>query len=47
MCVQNPITIYTAHTVSVSAYLENGSEDLGLVLEIEFHVDPRLDEEST
>ena len=35
-----------AHTMSVSAYLENGSEDYGFVLEIEFHVDPRFDEES-
>ena len=40
------ITIYTAHTVSVSAYLENGSEDLGFALEIEFRMDPKLDEES-
>ena len=46
MCVQNPITIYTAHTVSISAYLENGSEDRGFALEIEFRVDPKLDKEN-
>ena len=46
MCIQNPITIYSAHTMSVSAYLENGSEDRGFVLEIEFRMDIRLDEES-
>ena len=31
--------------MSVSAYLENGSEDRGFALEIEFHADPRLNEE--
>ena len=46
MCVQNPINIYTAHTVSVIAYLENGLEDRGFALEIVFRVDPRLDEEN-
>ena len=46
MCIQIPITIYTAHTVSVSAYLENGSEDRGFTSNIGISVDPRFDEES-
>ena len=46
MCIQIPITIYTTHTVSVSAYLENGSEYHGFTSKIGICVDPRFDEES-
>ena len=46
MCIQIPITIYTAHIVSVSAYLENGSEDRGFTSKIGIYVDPRFEEES-